>query len=87
MLLVLASLWSSSPALVAFATAPGLQLWHFSNWLCPPFGERCFLRSEKILAHHLWGALCYTTAWWAIFSGLAVGFQWKKPGRKPNLAN
>ena len=48
--------------------APGIALWQLSNWLCPPYGERCFLLSERMGAHHLWGLMCYIGAWWAIFS-------------------
>src|SRR5688572_7387532 len=50
--------------------APGIVLWKFSNWLCPPYGERCFLSSERQIAHHVWGFICYVAAWWAIFAAL-----------------
>jgi len=53
--------------------APGIALWKFSNWLCPPYGERCFLLSERQIAHHVWGFICYVGAWWAIFSALLWG--------------
>jgi hypothetical protein len=50
--------------------APGLAIWKFSNSLCPPYAERCFLLSERQVAHHIWGLICYVGAWWAIFSAL-----------------
>ena len=53
--------------------APGIVLWEFSNWVCPPYGERCFLLSERQIAHHVWGFICYVAAWWAIFSALIGG--------------
>jgi hypothetical protein len=50
--------------------APGIALWKFSNWICPPCAERCFLLSERQVAHHIWGLICYIAAWWAIFAAL-----------------
>lgn len=83
LVLVIAPLGWNSEFLVDVATGPGLPLWHLSNWLCPPVGERCCLFSERQLAHHLWGALCYVAAWWAIFIGLVVGLQRMRSMRVP----
>jgi hypothetical protein len=53
--------------------APGIALWKLSNWVCPPYGERCFLLSERQIAHHVWGFICYVAAWWAIFAAVIAG--------------
>ena len=50
---------------------PGMSLWQLSNWLCPPFGERCFLASESQGSHHLWGLICYVIGWQIVF-GVAL---------------
>ena len=60
---------------VKVVLSPGLVLWHLSNSLCPPFGERCFLFSERQIAHHFWGLICYITAWWVIFSAVLVSVR------------
>ncbi|MGZ5050761.1 MAG: hypothetical protein ACXWF8_11705 [Methylobacter sp.] len=66
---------ADSPFLLKAALSPGLALWHLSNLICPPFGERCFLFSERQIAHHLWGLICYVTAWWAIIFAVLLGVR------------
>jgi len=71
--LVAASFFVAAANIDKVILSPGLALWHLSNLACPPFGERCFLFSERQIAHHLWGLICYVISWWAIFSAVLLG--------------
>src|SRR5258706_12270284 len=64
------SWWGPKNPILEIALTPGLLLWKLSNWACPPYGERCFLLSERQIAHHVWGFVCYVVAWWGMFTAL-----------------
>lgn len=64
--------------------APGIGIWRLSNWICPPFGERCFLGSDSQGAHHLWGLICYVTGWQVVF-GIAIAWRSLRSASRVNL--
>ena len=45
---------------------PGYILWEATNTVCPPTGSRCFLGSERAIAHHGWAFICYIIGWFVV---------------------
>lgn len=57
---------SYSGAFSKAALFPGYLLWESTNVVCPPTGSRCFLGSERAIAHHGWAFICYVIGWYAL---------------------
>jgi len=66
-----------------FIWFPGEWLVQVSDSLCPPFGVKCVLGSNRQGAHHLWFFMCLLGFWWLVLSCFTFGLlkKYKKQNK------